>query len=155
MNLSVLLDSKNVILNLNIRSKKLLIEFFANRLATNNSDVNEDDVIKGVYQREKIGSTYIGKNIYVPHCRVVGLKTTKITIIKLKKSYYDDLIKDDIKIVVGVFFPHKISDVHVKLIKDLASYLKRDTMQKHFKQVKSSEELYKLIIQGYDEEKSD
>ncbi|MFT5951014.1 MAG: PTS system nitrogen regulatory IIA component, partial [Francisella sp.] len=70
MNLRALLDKKNIILNLNVESKKRLMEFFANRLASSHSSIDEDQVLKSLYQRERIGATYIGKYIYIPHCRV-------------------------------------------------------------------------------------
>ena len=91
MNLRALLDKQNIILNLNIESKKRLIEFFANRLTDSHVNIDEDKVLKSLYQRERIGTTYIGKNIYIPHCRVDGLTTTRIVIVTLKNSYYDDI----------------------------------------------------------------
>jgi PTS system nitrogen regulatory IIA component len=151
MNLRALLDKKNIILNLNIESKKRLIEFFANRLADSHVNIDEDKVLKSLYQRERIGTTYIGKNIYIPHCRVDGLTTTRIVIVTLKNSYYDDLINDDIKLAVGVFFPYKTSEIHTELLKQLASFLKEPRMQKHFQEAEFAEILYKLIT----EEKND
>ena len=46
MNLEVIIDKKNIILNLNTESKKRLIEFFANRIADTYPDVSEDLVLK-------------------------------------------------------------------------------------------------------------
>lgn len=46
MNLKALIDKKNIILNLNIESKKRLIEFFANRIADTYPDVSEDLALK-------------------------------------------------------------------------------------------------------------
>lgn len=86
MNLKALIDKKNVILNLNIESKKRLMEFIANRLAVSYPQIDEDSVLISIYRRERIGNTYIGKNIYIPHCRVKNLDTTKIIIVTLKKA---------------------------------------------------------------------
>ena len=147
MNLRALLDKKNIILNLNIESKKRLIELFANRLASSHVDIDEDQVLKSLYQRERIGLTYIGKNIYIPHCRVVGLTTTKIIIVTLKNSYYDSSVSDDIKIAVGVFFPYKTSEIHAELLKQLASFLKKPETQKHFKEVEYADVLHELITE--------
>ncbi|AJC48844.1 PTS sugar transporter subunit IIA [Allofrancisella guangzhouensis] len=148
MNLNALIDRKNIVLNLNIESKKRLIEFFANRLADAHPEVDEDKVISGIYQRERIGNTYIGKNIYIPHCRVEGLSTTKIVIATLKNSYYDDTISEEIKIAVSVFFPYKISKIHMELLKQLALYLKSPQTQKYFEEADSADTLYKLIVKN-------
>lgn len=145
MNLKALINKKDIILNLNIESKKRLIEFFANRIS-DYPDIDEDLVLKNIYKRERIGNTYIGKNIYIPHCRVENLMTTRLIIVTLKSSYYDDSIDDDIKIAVGVFFPDKISAIHMELLKQLALYLKEDRTQQYFQQAESSEDLYNLII---------
>ncbi|MBK2029244.1 PTS sugar transporter subunit IIA [Francisella noatunensis] len=145
MNLKALINKKDIILNLNIESKKRLIEFFANRIS-DYPDIDEDLVLKNIYKRERIGNTYIGKNIYIPHCRVENLMTTRLIIVTLKSSYYDDSIDEDIKIAVGVFFPDKISAIHMELLKQLALYLKEDRTQQYFQQAESSEDLYNLII---------
>ncbi|MED7820180.1 MULTISPECIES: PTS sugar transporter subunit IIA [unclassified Francisella] len=149
MNLKALIDKKNIILNLNIESKKRLMEFIANRLAVSYPEVDEDLVLSSIYRRERIGSTYIGKNIYIPHCRVENLSTTKIIIVTLKNAYHDDSIDEDIKIAVGVFFPDNISEIHIELLKQLASFLKSDKTQKYFEQVKTADDLYKLITSTY------
>lgn len=145
MNLKALINKKDIILNLNIESKKRLIEFFANRIS-DHPDIDEDLVLKNIYKRERIGNTYIGKNIYIPHCRVENLMTTRLIIVTLKSSYYDDSIDEDIKIAVGVFFPDKISAIHMELSKQLALYLKEDRTQQYFQQAESFEDLYNLII---------
>lgn len=146
MNLKALIDKKNIILNLNIESKKRLIEFFSSRLSDIYPEVSEDSVLKNIYRRERIGNTYIGKNIYIPHCRVENLTTTKIIVVTLKKGYFDDSINDTIRIAVGVFFPNNISDIHVELLKQLALFLKKEETQRYFEQAPSAENLYNLII---------
>ncbi|AIT09060.1 PTS N-acetyl-D-glucosamine transporter [Candidatus Francisella endociliophora] len=154
MNLKALIDKKNIILNLNIESKKRLIEFLANRLANTYSDVDEDIVLKNIYKRERIGNTYIGKNIYIPHCRVENLSTTKIIVVTLKNGYYDDSIKDAIKIAVGVFFPDNISNIHMELLKQLALFLKKEETQRYFEHAPNAKNLYNLIVETKDENES-
>ncbi len=154
MNLRALLDKKNIILNLNIESKKRLMEFLAKRLANSHLSVDEEEVLKSLYQRERIGTTYIGKKIHIPHCRVEGLTTTRIMIVTLKNSFYDDTIEDDIKIVVGIFFPYKTSEIHTELLKQLAAFLKNPETQKHFEEAEYSDVLHQLITQERDDEES-
>ena len=149
MNLKALIDKKNVIVNLNIESKKRLMEFIANRLAVSYSDIDGDSVLSSIYRRERIGNTYIGKNIYIPHCRVKNLDTTKIIIVTLKKGYHDDSIDEDIKMAVGVFFPDNISEIHIELLKQLALFLKTDKTLRYFEQVKTVDDLYRLITSTY------
>ncbi|APC97791.1 PTS sugar transporter subunit IIA [Francisella frigiditurris] len=146
MNLKALLEKKNIILNLNIESKKRLIEFLASRLADTSNNVLEDDVIKSIYDRERLGNTYIGKKIYMPHCRVEGLISTKIIITTLKNQYYDYQAKENIEMVVAVFFPKKITSVHIELLKELASFLKKEKTQIKLEKIKAAEEFYSLMI---------
>ena len=148
MNLKALINQKNIICNISVDSKKRLVEFLANRLSMNNVGVLEDDVIKSIYDRERIGNTYIGKKIYMPHCRVDSLQSTKIIICTLKKDFYDYRAKENINFVVAVFFPNKIVDIHYELLKELASFLKKPLMQDKLKDVLTSESLYKFIIEN-------
>ena len=148
MNLKALINKKNIVCNINIDSKKRLVEFIANRLSIYNSAVCEDDVIKGIYDRERIGNTYIGKKIYMPHCRVDSLQSTKIIICTLKKDFYDYRAKENINFVVAVFFPNKIVDVHYELLKELTSFLKKTLMQDMLKASFTSETLYQFIMEN-------
>lgn len=152
MNLRSLLNKKNISLNLNIESKKRLVEFFANRLANNYEHVHEDSVLSNIYKRERIGSTYIGKNIYMPHCKVDGLITTKIVILTLKNSYHDDSVDAAIEIAIGIFFPHITSEIHTELLKQLAYFFKKPNILEHLKQAKDPDTLYKLILKDTDNE---
>ena len=61
------------------------------------------------------------------------------------------MVNDDIKIVVGVFFPFKTSKIHVELLKQLAFFLKKPETQKYFEDAKYADILHKLIIKEKDD----
>ena len=146
MNLKALLNKKNIILNINVDSKKRLVEFLSNRLSVLNNNVNEDDVIKKIYDREQLGNTYIGKKIYMPHCRVEGLQSTKIMICTLKNEYYDYRANENVNLVVGIFFPEKIVEIHYELLKEIASFFKKPDIQQRLENIKTVDDFYNLII---------
>jgi PTS system nitrogen regulatory IIA component len=72
--------------------------------------------------------------------------------VTLKNSYYDDTVNDDIKIVVGVFFPYKTSEIHTELLKQLASFLKKPETQQYFEEAEYADVLHKLITKEKDDE---
>lgn len=50
---------------------------------------------------------------------------------------------------IGVFFPDNISEIHIELLKQLALFLKTERTQRYFEQVKTVDDLYRLITSTY------
>ena len=145
MKLQALIDKKSILINLNMDSKKRIIEFLADRVAVLEK-VSEDEIIKNIYIRERIGHTYIGKGIYMPHCKISNLSVTKIVVITLKHKLYDSVVGENIKIIVGVFFPKKVTEIHFKLLKELSSFIKNKETQKKIENISTSDDLYNILL---------
>jgi PTS system nitrogen regulatory IIA component len=74
MNLiSKLLPEPNVMLDLDVASKKRVFEQ-AGPLFENNNQIARSQVFDSLFAREKLGSTGLGRGIAIPHGRVKGLR---------------------------------------------------------------------------------
>jgi PTS system nitrogen regulatory IIA component len=74
MNLiSKLLSEPNIMLDLDVSSKKRVFEQ-AGLLFENNNQVARIQVFDSLFAREKLGSTGLGQGIAIPHGRIKGLK---------------------------------------------------------------------------------
>jgi PTS system nitrogen regulatory IIA component len=63
---------QNIIANLRAANKAQLLKELARRAAST-TGLNEGDILTALLDRERLGSTGIGKNIALPHARIRGL----------------------------------------------------------------------------------
>ncbi|MBV8651210.1 MAG: PTS sugar transporter subunit IIA [Alphaproteobacteria bacterium] len=63
---------QSVIANLRVANKAQLLKELAKRAATA-TGLNEGDILAALNDRERLGSTGIGKHIALPHARIRGL----------------------------------------------------------------------------------
>jgi PTS system nitrogen regulatory IIA component len=68
-----LLAEPNVIIDLDVSSKKRVFEQVG-LLFENNNSIGRSDVFDSLFAREKLGSTGLGQGIAIPHGRIKGLK---------------------------------------------------------------------------------
>jgi len=81
-NISKILPLANVVLNLEISSKKRAFEQ-AGLLFENNCGIARSIVSENLFARERLGSTGLGHGVAIPHGRIKGLKKPVAAFIRL------------------------------------------------------------------------
>ena len=81
-NLSKILPSENVVLDLEVSSKKRVFEQ-AGLIFENNCGISRSDVTDNLFARESLGTTGLGYGVAVPHGRIKGLKTPVAAFVRL------------------------------------------------------------------------
>src|SRR6187402_1950697 len=79
-----LLPAQNVVLDLDVSSKKRVFEH-AGLLFENNQNVARSQVFDSLFAREKLGSTGLGQGIAIPHGRIKGLKDALGAFVRLSQ----------------------------------------------------------------------
>jgi nitrogen PTS system EIIA component len=72
MQLASLTRNRLVFPDLSGHDRDTVLRFFADRIGEV-SDVDRDEVFRGLIEREQLGSTGIGGGVAIPHCRVEGI----------------------------------------------------------------------------------
>ena len=70
MNIYEILDQGRTYANLSASSKKKAIEFIAEVISLSLPKLTQGEVYRGLIEREKVGTTAIGKGVAIPHCRL-------------------------------------------------------------------------------------
>jgi len=104
--------------------------------------------------REKLGSTYIGYDIAIPHGRIRGLKQPIISLISLKNPIlFSEKDSQKASLFFGLLIPeanNKEHDPHVAILAALAEKLKNEQYRNHLKNANSNEMLYRAAISKID-----
>ena len=73
MKVSELINENLIIAELNAKSKKQVLEELSIHMTLNFKDVDSDELMGILVEREKLGSTGIGDGIAIPHGKLNGL----------------------------------------------------------------------------------
>src|SRR5919106_6230314 len=80
-----LLPEPNVIIDLDVSSKKRVFEQVG-LLFENNNQIARSQVFDSLFAREKLGSTGLGQGIAIPHGRIKGLKEAVGALVRLRAA---------------------------------------------------------------------
>jgi len=132
MNLiSKLLPASNIILDLEVSSKKRLFEQ-AGLLFENNQGVARSLVFDSLFARERLGSTGLGQGVAIPHGRINGLKEAVGAFVRLKTAVaFDAPDGQPVGLLFVLLVPEQANESHLQILSELAQmFSDRDFRQK-------------------------
>ncbi|HHS9699102.1 TPA: PTS sugar transporter subunit IIA [Klebsiella pneumoniae] len=80
MDISTMLNVKNIKLNMTARTKEEVIEELTDLLIQDGAVTNKEDFIRDVWLREELGSTGFENHIAIPHGKSSGVSRTALAI---------------------------------------------------------------------------
>ncbi|WP_427026825.1 PTS sugar transporter subunit IIA [Klebsiella pneumoniae] len=80
MDISTVLNVKNIKLNMTARTKEEVIEELTGLLIKDGAVTNKEDFIRDVWLREELGSTGFENHIAIPHGKSSGVSRTALAI---------------------------------------------------------------------------
>lgn len=118
--LTRLLPVSNVILDLDVTSKKRVFEH-AGLLFENAIGVARAVVFDALLARERLGSTGLGHGIAIPHGRIKGLRDPVGVFIRLKNPIpFEAPDGHPVNLIFVLLVPEKATDVHLQILSELA-----------------------------------
>jgi PTS system nitrogen regulatory IIA component len=85
MNISQLIDEDHVLCCPEVSSKKRLLEVVSELLAVNLNHISTHEIFDSLINREKLGSTGLGKGVAIPHGRIGALEQPVCAFIRLEE----------------------------------------------------------------------
>ena len=146
MNLiSKLLTESNVILDLDVASKKRVFEQ-AGLLFENNNQIARSQVFDSLFAREKLGSTGLGQGIAIPHGRIKGLKEAVGAVVRLLHPIaFDAPDGQPVNLIFVLLVPEKATDMHLQILSELAQMFSDKALREKLLAGASPAEVHGLI----------
>ena len=108
-------------------SKKKVLQEAANLIAADSSRIDAKELFRSLMERERLGSTGLGKGVAIPHGRIADLASPVITIARLRHPVdYDAPDNLPVWLAVALLVPEKANDTHLKILSLLAGCFQRD-----------------------------
>jgi len=88
------------------------------------ADVDENAIVRGLDEREALGSTGFGNGIAIPHCRLEGVKDFVVGILTVPGGVeFDAFDGKPVTLIVFVIAPEDSSDTHIRLLSAISQTL--------------------------------
>ncbi len=127
--LSRLLPVSNIILDLDVTSKKRVFEQ-AGLIFENTLGIGRSQVFDALFARERLGSTGLGHGIAIPHGRIKGLKEAAGAFVRLKSPIpFEAPDGGPVNLVFVLMVPEKATDVHLQILSELAQLFSERDMR--------------------------
>jgi nitrogen PTS system EIIA component len=146
MHLTDVLDVDRIAVDISVASKKSLLEKAAALLAATPDSADSRDIFESLCQRERLGSTGLGHGVAIPHGRVAGQHSVAAAVIRLHKAIdFDAPDSEEVDLFFALAVPDKCTDVHLRLLADIAERLGSDAQRQAIRQARDPDQLLKLL----------
>ena len=121
MNITDLLLPERVTCCRDIGSKKRLLEHISELLASSSPLLSQNDIFNALLNREKLGSTGLGKGVAIPHGRMTSLDKPVCAFIKLDTPIdFDASDGEPVDLIFALLVPEDSTEEHLQVLSTIA-----------------------------------
>lgn len=148
MKISHLLNSSHIFWNLPATSKEAFFKEVAQKIQEVENLTKADTIAQRLWEREKLGSTAIGKGIAIPHCKWEGLKDCQIYVASTKQPIdFDAMDKKGVKLFFIVLSHPNQPSQHLQLLARISKLLHNPGSIENLMRAKSPQEFQEILVQ--------
>ncbi len=146
MNVADLLASNRVVLDLDLASRKRVLEAIGETLAGADPTLSAKTVFQHLYDREELGSTGLGHGVALPHARMPDYGRTIAAFVRLADGV--DFAAQDgerVDLFFGLLVPSESTDEHLKILSSVAGALSQPRVRARLRETGSADEVMELL----------
>lgn len=145
MTVSALLSPTCIYLDVEVSSKKKLLEMIANIVA-DRTRLSESSIYNNLLGRERLGSTGLGSGFAVPHARIEDLETTLACFFRLKEAVNFEAPDDrPVDLVFTIIVPGEATEEHLVILSSLAKIFSDESVCEAIRKATSKDEVAQII----------
>lgn len=149
MKLSEMLSIENIIPDLKAKDKKGVLEELAETISENHPVLDKDTIVKGLLERERLGTTGIGDGVAIPHGKFHGIVHPLISIGRSKKGLdFEAMDGRPVYLFFLLLAPENETNLHLKALAKIARIARDETIRRTLIESPSRESIYRIIIQN-------
>jgi nitrogen PTS system EIIA component len=146
MKISDLLSPTDVMIDVRVSNKRLLLQEFAARAAAS-LGLRVDQVAPFLLKREELGSTGIGRGVAIPHARLPDLQKPYGLLAKLKQPIeFDAIDGQEVDIVFVLLLPAAAENGQLGPLALVARTLRPPENLARLRDARNTSELYSAIV---------
>jgi len=147
MDLKDIMNADAVRFSSQTSSKKRLLQEIADQAATVYG-LDASEVLEALTEREKLGSTGVGRGVAIPHARFEGLDRVYGFFTRLEKPVdFDSMDRQPVDLVFTILAPKKEGAEHLKALALVSRTLRSENTCTKLRANNSEAALYGLLTQ--------
>ncbi|PID58021.1 PTS fructose transporter subunit IIA [candidate division KSB3 bacterium] len=146
MKLTDILSESSIVADLHADDKTAVLERLVEAVASTHPDIDRQEILAVLLEREELGSTGIGDGIAIPHGKSANLAQI-ISGFGLSKDGidFDSLDGKPANLFFLLVAPEDSVGVHLKMLARISRMLKNSSFQEKLLQANSQQEIYQII----------
>jgi len=139
------LPKEAILADLTSRDKKGVIEELVSAV-TRTADVNREDLVRVLMDRERLGSTGIGGGIGIPHGKLSGLESLILCFGLSRKGVdFESMDGRPTHIFFLLITPENSTGLHLKLLARISKLLKNDLFKAKLLNAADRDDIFEAI----------
>jgi len=121
MNITDLLMPDRVSCRDDLGSKKRLLEYVSELLAGSSPELRRNEIFDALINREKLGSTGLGKGVAIPHGRIASLERPVCAFVRLATPVdFDATDRQPVDLIFTLLVPEDSTEEHLQVLSTIA-----------------------------------
>ena len=147
MQIADILTPERTQCDVNTASKKASLESLANLIAGAEVSLTKAEVFNSLLNRERLGSTGLGKGVALPHGRLKHCGRALGAFIRLSTAVdYDAIDGEPVKLLFALLVPEDSTQEHLDLLARLAEKFSDDDVLEKLKTEPARDKVFNLLI---------
>lgn len=144
---ALLVNADNISFHDSASSKKKVLENLSQKLAVNTTATTAEKIFQVLLERERLGSTGLGKGVAIPHARVPGLTHTVAAMLTLDTPIpFESADNQPIDIAFGLLVPEEDTENHLQHLSRLVTLFRDAEICEKIRSAKDAEDIFDLLI---------
>ena len=147
MKITDILSKDSVIADLTSDSKKNLLEELAT-LASKETGLDSRVILEALVERERLGSTGVGRGVALPHTRLLGLEKIFCAFVRTNPVDFEAVDGKLVDLVFLLLVPEESGADHLKALSCLSKLLRDETVTAALRKASNVDEIYQIICEN-------
>lgn len=129
-----------------LSSKKRLMERITSLLLQGRARLDRKTVLQTLIERERLGSTGIGKGVALPHGRINGLDDVIGAVVVLANPLdYGAVDDESVRLAFGLLVPAQANEQHLRILAHLARLFDDEMIRNKVISANDNQEVFDLL----------
>jgi len=116
------------------------------RISVQDLPVSLDAIMLSIVDRERLGSSYVGKRLAIPHARLSRLAQPMVIVARLKNPIPSPIPGEDINLLFILLTPADTPRIHQILLSHIAGIFESDFLEGRLEEATMASELHNIIV---------
>ena len=144
MKITDILKPENIQLNVSVSSKKQVLETIS-KSASPVTKCEQQIIFDALVERERLGTTGIGKGVAIPHARLAGLTDLYCTFIRTLPVDFEAVDSKPVELIFCLLVPEESGADHLKALARISKLLRNDSTCEALRKASSIEDVLQII----------